>query len=58
MAQDEHEDFSLTYFDIPSSILASRDVMDHVFQGGDDKFFLEKDGRKFCLEMATMNRSN
>ena len=42
MAQDEHEDFSLTYFDIPSSILASIDVMDHVFQGGNVKIFKKK----------------
>ena len=47
MAQDEHEDFSLTCGYIPSNILASIDVMDHMFQGENVENFSEKDVCEF-----------
>ena len=57
MAQDEHEDFSLTCGYIPSNILASIDVMDHMFQGGNVENF-RKRRLRILTEMATINSSN
>ena len=42
MAQDEHEGSSLPCVDIPSSILASIAVTDHMFQGGNVKNFSKR----------------